>query len=288
MSNQNIRDFRNAGAVQKSNDGAKSNTGFYALVLAIPVIAVAAGLTYKPIMEFRGKNVAAIKQAELDMDAKRRAENPLYALMNAPKNADGLIDPNPPISFGRTPSPEAAAARKLRDDFARRSLNAQEFLGRVDAKAHNFSPLDMETLKYVRATWALSTCGEADLRAFYIRQNKAQYEKLMAIQDKAKAVKAAKVAAQQDVQAEKAKKHFEQMRNIETKGQALAFVASGGAGRHMDAIGGGFGAMSSLMGDAGARKVRSRRQRFTKRGCSDVRTIVQSGTMRVKTNVRLK
>ena len=112
----NIRDFRNSG--QESNEAEKSNTGFYALVLAIPVIAVVAGLGYRPLMEMRSKNVVAMQQAEADMEAKRRAANPMYALMNGPKNADGLIDPNVPINFGGTPSPEAAARRKAKNDYA--------------------------------------------------------------------------------------------------------------------------------------------------------------------------
>ena len=71
----NIRDFRNAGA---SNDGQgeQSNRAFYSCVIAIPIIAVVAGLAYKPMMEFRGKSVAAAEQAELAMEAKRRAESP--------------------------------------------------------------------------------------------------------------------------------------------------------------------------------------------------------------------
>lgn len=281
--NSNIRDFRNAGAPEAGSDAEKSNRAFYAFVIAIPIIAVIAGLGYEPVMEFRGKNIAAVQQAELDVEARRRADNPLYALMNAPKNADGLIDSNTLFSSGRAPSPEVKARR----DIMKRALNPQEFLSRVDAKAYSFSDLQMETLKYDRATWALSTCGHTDMRAFYIRQNKAQYEKLQAILDEAKAAKAVKTNAKQEKQAKKAEKHFDQMKNIETKSQALAFVASGGAGRHMDAIG-GFGAMSSMMGDAASYKIRNRKQRFGKRDCSRVRTIVQSGTMKIKPNVRLK
>ena len=55
---QNIRDFRNAG-VQSSDEAESSNKSFYALVLAIPVIAVAAGLGYKPLMEMRGQNAVS-------------------------------------------------------------------------------------------------------------------------------------------------------------------------------------------------------------------------------------
>jgi len=275
--NYNIRDFRNAGLT--SEDAAaseKSNRRFYMSVLAIPVIAGLVGLGYKPAMEIRGKSVAAVQQAELNMEAQRRADNPLYALMNGPKNAEGLIDPNANLRSGNT---ALSADRQRQNEFANRALNPNEFLNRVDAKAAGFSPLEMETLKYDRAVWAMQTCGHSDLRKFYVRQNETQYEKLKTIKNNAKDAKRAK-------QAEKSEKHFDQMQKIETKGQALAFVASGGAGRHMEAIG-GFGSMSNMIGDMESQKIRSRRQRFNQRGCSEVRTIVQSGALKINPNVRL-
>lgn len=275
----NIRDFRNAGSAGENAGDKKSSRTFYACMAAIPIIAVVAGLSYKPLMERRGQNIAAVQQAELEMEAQRRAENPLYALMNAPKNEDGLIDSNTVFTSTRTPSPEA----KLRRDIVKRALTPQEYLGRVDAKAHNFSELQMETLKYERVVRALTTCRHHDLKSFYMRQNKAQYQKLQAVLSEVKTAKSAKQAKQ----TEKAQAHFNQMKNIETKGQALAFVASGGAARHMDAIG-GFGALSSLAGDAALHKIRKRQQGFNSRGCAQIRTIVQSGTMRIKPDVRLK
>jgi len=283
--NYNIRDFRNAGQTDEPADGEKSNKAFYACVIAIPVIAALAGVGYKPVMDMRQNSLQVAQQAEQDMEARRRAENPMYALMNGPKNANGLIDPNVPINFGGSsgPSPEAKARR----DIMKRALNAQEFLNRVDAKVHGFGDLQMETLKYDRVTWALTTCDHTDLRRFYIRQNKAQYEKLQAVVDEAKAVKAAANAKKQEIQAKKAEKHFDKLAKIETKGQAMAFVATGGARRHMDAVG-GFGAMAGMMGDGSSYKIRNRKQRFGKRDCSNVRTIVQSGTMKIKPNVRLK
>ena len=284
MSNDfNIRDFRNARQSEDDNVAEKSNRLFYSCVIAIPVIAALAGLGYKPLMDMRGKSVAAAHVTQADYEAERRANDPLYALMNPQKNANGLIDPNTMFGSGRAPSPEAKARR----DIMKRALTPQEFLNRVDAKAHGFSELRMETLKYDRVTSALSTCGYADLRNFYIRQNKAQYEKLQAVLDEAKAAKAAIRTAKLEKQAKKAEKHFNEMKNIETKGQALAFVASGGAGRHMDAVG-GFSAMSGMMGDGASYKIRNRKQRYGKRDCSRVRTIIQSGTMKIKPNVRLK
>jgi len=279
----NIRDFRNAGN-SKDAEAEQSNRVFYSCMVAIPVIAVVAGLAYKPIMEFRGKNVAAAAQAEAQIEAKRRASNPLYALKTAPRDENGLIDPNTMFGSNPGPSPE----RKLQNEYARRPLNANEFLNLVDAKISNFTPLELETLKYTRTTWALTTCSHGDLRDFYIRQNEAQYKKFQAILDEAVAAKREKAAAQQKKQAEKAEKHYDQMRNIKTQGQAIAFVASGGAGRHMDAVGGSFSSMSAMIGDSGKYKIKNRRQRFNQRGCSQVRTIVQSGTMRIKPNVKLK
>lgn len=274
----NIRDFRNAGAASENTGDKKSNRTFYACVAAIPIIAVVGGLGYKPLMEYRGQNIAAVQQAEIDMEAKRRAENPLYALMNAPKNEDGLIDSNTMFSSGRPQSPEA----KQRAEIMKRALTPHEYLNRVDAKAHGFSDLQMEILKFERVARALTTCKHRDLKSFYIRQNKAQYEKLKAARDKVRAAK----SASQAKQAEKAEAHFDQMRNIETKSQALAFVASGGAGRHMDAIG-GFGALSDIGGGAASHTIRRRKQGFNTRGCAQIRTIVQSGAMRIKPNVRL-
>lgn len=279
MTTNNIRDFRNAGATENSGGAETSNKGFYALVLAIPVIAVVAGLGYKPMMEMRGKNVAAVQQAEADLEAKRRAENPMYALMNGPKNADGLIDPNVPISFGGTPSPEAAAAKKAVSDYAKRALNAQEFLSRVDAKAAGFTPFEMELLKHKRADWALTTCGHSDLRKFYLNQNKAAYSKLKAIQDTARAAKN---------EALQAKIEKNKMPKIENKKQALAFVASGGAASHQANSIGIMTGLSDMLGSAENSKISYRKQRFNKTGCMQVRTIIQSGSMNVKTNVRLK
>ena len=284
MSNDfDIRDFRNAGKAEEGVTAEKSNRGFYTLVISIPVFAALAGLGYKPLMNLRGNNLDAAQTAQAEYEAERRANNPLYALRNPKKNADGLIDPNTMFGTGGAPSPEAKARR----DIMKRALSPEEFLNRVDAKLHGFSELRMETLKYERVMSALSTCGYADLRNFYIRQNKAQYEKLQAVLDEAKAARSAIRAVEQEKHAKKAEKHFNQMKNIETKGQALAFVASGGAGRHMDAVG-GFSAMSGMMGDGVSYKIRKRKQGYGKRGCSRVRTIIQSGTMKIKPNVGLK
>lgn len=281
--NYNIRDFRNAGAGPDSSDSDKSNRTFYSCVIALPVIAALAGLGYKPLMDLRGKNVAAVQQAELNMEAKRRAENPLYALRQDLKNTDGLIDIN---SLGASYSSNVSPEVKARRDLAKRPLNANEFLNLIDAKAYGFTPLEMETLKYERAAWALTTCDHYDLRAFYWRKNKPNYERLDAVIDKQKTAKAEINAAKQAKQAKKAEKHFDQLSNIETKGQALAFVASGGAARHMDAIG-GFGSIAGMLGDSEKYRIRARRQRFNKKGCMQVRTIVQSGRMTVKTNIRM-
>ena len=277
----NIRDFRNAGTPDAAQ-GEKSNRAFYSCVVAIPIIAVLGGLAYKPMMELRGNNVTAFEQAQLETEANRRAEDPLYALKQDMKS-DGLIDSNKKYGSGKSLSPEA----KARKDLLKRALSPKEFLGGVDAKAHGFNALQMETLKYKRVNWALAACRHTDMRNFYIRQNKAQYEKLQAALDESKAAKAAVNSTKEATQAKKAEKHFNQMKNIETKSQAMAFVASGGAGRHMDAIG-GFDSMTATIDGAASYTIRSRKQRFNPKGCSQVRTIVQSGTMRIKPNVKLK
>jgi hypothetical protein len=270
MSNEfNIRDFRRAGAAPETGASKKSNRGFYICVFAIPVFAAMAGLSYKPLMALRGQNVAAVPQADADMEAKRRAENPLYALRQDMKNSDGLIDSNK--MFGtRAPTSEA---QKMRNEYARRGLNAREFLNRVDAKVSGFSPLEMEVLKFERAAWAMTTCEHRDLRAFYIRQNKPLYERLKAKQN-------TRLQASRDARAAKMEKL--DLPKVENKTQALAFVATGGAARHQANAMNMMAGLSSLTADSGKHKVKSRRQRFGKRGCSNVRTIVQSGVMRVK------
>ena len=283
MSN-NIRDFRNSGSTRNSGGytaaGAeKSNSAFHALVVAIPVLAVLAGLGYKPLMKMRGNNVAAAEQAEADLEAKRRAENPLYALMNQPKNADGLIDSSAPLNLGNKASPKMSAAKKAVSDYEKRALNAREFLNRVDAKAAGFSPLEMETLKYTRASWALSTCRHYDLRKFYLTKNKRAYTLLKTKQSE---VRKSQLTAQNDKVANL------KMPKIENQAQALAFVASGGAKRHQEATFGAFASVEGIISGAGKSKIKKRRQRFNKTGCMQVRTIIQSGTMTVKTNVRLK
>lgn len=268
--NFNIRDFRNAGETEDAANAEKSNRAFYSLVIAIPIIAVVAGLGYKPLMGLRGNNVAAAQVAQAEYEEERRANNPMYALMNGQKNADGLIDLNVNISSRTT---------KSRDDYSRRSLNAHEFMNRVDAKASNFSLLEMETLKYTRTQWALSTCSYSDLRAFYTRSNKTKYEKLKAFADTAR-------SERQDAQMAQVEQL--EIPQIENKTQALAFVASGGVGRHQKNAMNMMSGMSGMMADSGKYKIKSRRQRFNPKGCMQVRTIVQSGTMNVKTNIRLK
>lgn len=286
--NYNIRDFRNAGlSAEDAAASDKSNKLFNLCVVAIPVIAALAGLGYKPLMELRVKNVAAVQQAEVDMEARRRAENPFYNLTQSMKDAeneDGLIDSSTFTLSGSAPSAESIR----RNQYANRALTAKEFLSFIDAKAYGFTPIELETLKFERAVWAMTTCDHYDLIDFYTNQNKRAYDKVMSVQEDAKAAKAQIQAAKVSKEVAKAEKHFDQMRNIETTGQALAFVASGGAGRHMDAVTGSFGSMSTMLGDRGARKIRNRRQRFGKRGCSTVRTKIHSGELRVKTNVPLK
>lgn len=275
--NFNIRDFRNAGVSEEDVAAEKSNRTFYMCVIAIPVIAAVAGLGYKPLMDLRGNNVQAAHQAQLDMEARRRAENPLYALMNGPKNEDGLIDANVAINFGGNngPSPEA----KARNEYAKRALNAHEFLNRVDAKAHGFSPLEMETLKYTRTVWALTTCKHSDLRAFYKRSNESKYEKLKTKSDEARNAEREERMAKVDQL---------ELPKVENTAQAMAFVATGGVARHQEAAMNTFAGLASMTSDMEKSAVRTRRQRFNKTGCMNVRTIVQSGTMNVKTNTRLR
>lgn len=266
--NSNIRDFRNAGVAEASDNAEKSNRAFYSFVIAIPVIAVVAGLGYKPLMNLRGNNLAAAEASHAEYEEERRANNPMYAMMSN-VNSDGLIDLNPKPPTG---------AAKTRKDLARRALNADEFLNRIDAKASNFSPLEMETLKYTRATWALTTCGHKDLQTYYMRTNTPKYEKLKAIADAAQ-------TERRDARMAQAEKL--EIPKIENKTQALAFVASGGVGRHQKNAMNMMSDMSSIMGDSGKFNIKSRRQRFNKKGCMRVRTIVQSGSLNVKTNIRL-
>ena len=172
-----------------------------------------------------------------------------------------------------------AAARKAVSDYAKRPLNAREFLKLVDAKAAGFSPLEMEMLKYTRANWALSTCRHSDLRKFYQKKNERAYTALKAKRDEAR-----------DTQHEAMQAEYKKLEipKIENKTQALAFVASGGIKRHQEATFGAMSGLTGMLGDQNKYKILSRKQRFNKTGCMQVRTIVQSGTMTVKKNVRLK
>lgn len=247
-------------------------------MIALSVIAALAGLGYKLLMDLRGKNVAAVKQAELDMEAKRRAENPLYALRQDMKNTDGLIDIN---SFGASYSSNISPEAKARNELTKRPLNADEFLNRIDAKAYNYSPLDMEALKYTRARWALSTCRHTEMYKFYTRQNKTAYELLKGKQD---AIRTAKLDAHQ---AKIGKISDLEIRKIETKTQALAFVASGGVARHQEAALNMMSGLDGMVADMDKHKVSNRCQRFSEKGCMQVRTIIQSGRMTVKPNVRM-
>ena len=270
----NIRDFRNAGG-DSSPDSEKSNTSFYACVIAIPLIAAIAGVAYKPLMELRSKNVAAVQQAELDMEARRRAENPLYALMNAPTNEDGLIDSNDIFGTGGS----TTSRKANRNPYADKPMTVDQYLTRLDAKADGFSPIAMETLKYERASRALSSCGQRDMLKFYVNQNKRAYDSLKAKQDASKDAK----RAQRVAQAEKL-----ELPKIENKTQALAFVASGGVGRHQEASMNMFAGLGGLMAEEGKHKITRRKFYSNKRDCSRAKTIVQSGAMTVKTNIRLR
>jgi len=269
MSNDfTIRDFRNARQTEGQEKTEKSSRGFYSCVIAIPIIAALAGLGYKPIMDMRGKNIVAAQMAQAQVEEQRRADNPLYALKSDMKSGK-LIDLNPkPLS----------AEAKAKADFARRALGPKEFLGRVDAKAHGFGALEMETLKYTRTQWALTTCGHSDLLGFYMRSNKTKYEKLKAISDDARTVRQEKQMDQIAIP---------DLPKVENKTQALAFVAGGGAARHQRAAMGTFAGLAGMAGDMEKSKVRQRKQRFNKKGCQQVRTIVQSGTMNIQSKIRL-
>lgn len=271
----NIRDFRNAGGGGSGSEPEKSNASFYACVVAIPLIAAIAGVGYKPLMELRANNVAAVEQAELDMEARRRAENPLYALMNAPTNEEGLIDSNDIFGTGAS----TANRKTSRNPYDKKPMTADQYLTRLDAKAYGFSPLDMETLKYARASRALSSCGHRDMLKFYVNQNKRAYDTLQAKQEAAKDAKRAQRAA-----------HAQKLElpKIENKTQALAFVASGGVGRHQEASMNMFAGLGGLMAEEGKHKITRRKFYSNKRDCSRAKTIVQSGAMNVKTNVRLR
>ena len=110
-------------------------------------------------------------------------------------------------------------------------------------------------------------------------KNKSAYELLKGKQDAAKGVR----SAAQQVEIEKLK-----IPKIENKTQALGFVASGGIARHQKNSMAMMSGLSGMIGDSAKYKVSHRKQRFNKTGCMKVRTIIQSGAMNVKTNVRLK
>ena len=274
--NFNIRDFRNSGAAEAHASTEKSNRTFYTCVIAIPVIAAFAGLGYKPLMNLRGNNVVAAQTAQAQYEEERRANDPLYALMSDMRS-DELIDSSRLLSSPGTQSSSSGA--NARNDFSKRALNAHEFLNRVDAKAHGFSPLEMETLKYTRTIWALSTCKHIDLRGFYMRSNETKYEKLTAKANEARN------ARHEDRMAQVKKL---ELPKVENKAQALAFVATGGVAKHQEAAMGTFAGLASMNADMEKGAVRQRRQRFNKTGCMNVRTIVQSGVMNVKANTRLR
>lgn len=264
----NIRDFRNAGTPEATDDAEKSNRAFYSFVIAIPVIAVVAGLGYKPLMNLRGDNLAAAESAHAEYEQERRDKNPLYAMMSN-VNSDGLIDLN---------SKPLTGAAKTRKDLSRRALSPDEFLNRVDAEAHNFSPLEMETLKYTRTNEALYKCRHKDLQTYYLRSNGTKYEKLKALADKAQTERRDAQIAQVDKL---------EIPEIENKTQALAFVASGGVGRHQKNAMNMMSGMSGLLADSEKNALKNRKPRFNQKQCMRVRTIVQSGSMNVKTNIRL-
>lgn len=266
--NFNIRDFRNADVSEEDAAATSSNRSFYTFALAIPVIAALAGLGYKPLMELRTGSIEATQIAQEEYETERRAKDPLYALMSDVQS--GNIDLN-----SKTVSPRARA----RDQYSKRALNANEFLNRVDAKANNFSPLEMEVLKYTRTQWALRTCDHFELKGFYTRSNEAKYEALKA---KAKTARDAKLNARQ------AEVQTLELPKIDNQAQALAFVATGGVARHQEAAMSTFAGLANMESGASKIKIRQRRQRFNKTGCMNVRTIVQSGAMNVKTNVSLK
>ena len=128
-------------------------------------------------------------------------------------------------------------------------------------------------------SWALSTCGHSDMYKFYTRQNKSAYDALKSKKDKAR-------QARLDAQQEKVGGLADlEIRNIETKSQAMAFVATGGVARHQKAAMNMMSGMGGMMADMDKFGISDRRQRFSKKGCMQVRTIVQSGRMNVKRNV---
>lgn len=265
----NIRDFRNAGQSEAEVEAEKSNRTFYSCVIAIPVIAAIAGLGYKPLMQLRVNNVQAAEVAQAEYEAERRAKDPRYALISN-LNSGKSINLN---------GSSLSAETKARNSYARRALNAREFLHRVDAKAYGFSAIEMETLKFTRTQWALTTCGHADLQRYYTRSNKSKYEALRAKTDAARQARMNERKAIRDDLA---------LPKIENKAQAMAFVASGGVARHQKASMNAMAGMASMGASMEKQSVKRRRQQFNQKGCMKVRQIVQGGAMNLKSNLNLR
>ena len=258
--NFNIRDFRSSAEPEKKSDGK-----FWTLVIALPVAAAVAGFGYQPMMKLRNGNVDAMVKTQQVAEQNFRVENPGLALLSDMRS-DKIIDSSVLISG-------SSSNRAAQNPYKNKSMNADEFLKMADAKAQGFTPQDLETLKYKRASWALRSCGHTDLRTFYLRQNEKKYNRLKDAEAQAKLAKAEKLDGTASALA---------LPDIENKTQALAFVASGGVRRHQEASMNAFAGLAGLGADSEKYAIRSRRQRFNKKGCLRVRAIVQSGSMHLK------
>ena len=247
--NLDIRNFRNAGQTDKAEAAKKSNRAFYSCLIAIPMIAGLAGVGYKPIMEMRSDKIAAAQAAET------------------------------PTTDIRQMFEEQSASAQTRSKFAGRPLTPNEFLSSADAKAHGFSPLEVEMLKYQRTQFALTTCYHRDVKKYYTQNNAETFQKL-------------KAKADVERKAQRKARHAEMgslaLPKIENKTQALAFVASGGMARQQKAAMQQFSNFSKLTEGTSEKNPKFRHERFDKRQCSQVRTIVQSGAVNLKTNIPLR
>ena len=288
MSELNIRELRASYQTQEE-EKEHSSRRFGMFVMLIPVLAAGAGFAYKPIMDMRNKNAHAIYMAENAPRSEQNASIDQVSIgaaaflesMNGQRQAAAMIneqmsqmarDPETGLINLNSPKGPPSEAQLYKEKIKKTGLPVKDFILGVDAKHAGFSTDEIKMLKFGRVSNALNKCGDTELFKFYDRSNRQKYQKILDVKNQ----------KQLDEARRKTNKFAEtksELSAIKTKGDAMKFIASGGAARHQQRSMEIMSGMQGLMGSSDKFEVKRRSQTHNKRQCMTIRTMTQSGQL---------
>ena len=151
----------------------------------------------------------------------------------------------------------------------------------ISAEAQKYNAIKAEIQKYTETSNTLRSCGTqvATVASYYRKTNYPKYQKLT---EMARASRKAGVGLA--IPSSMAKSQAA-LSKIETKGDAIKFMASGGAKRHMEASMETFAALDSMMSEMDAAEKRKRELSAKARDrnfCLQLKTKAQTGQLNIK------